>query len=238
LFSVRSLRARWFAAVLGAVAFAAPVAATAGDTVQIFGGGQFDYASYGFFGATVALPGATIGNGMALRAYADAGGYNYTSGLVGGVKANFRGAELDAVYQLNHNNGFWSDFGLGVNDTYTGLTPYDPSNPLRGDQVELRVSLDGGAISGPWRADWFGFYGPRIGDYEAMLGGTHALSPAWRLGLQVYGEGNPNYRLYQVGPYAGVTFAKDSELQFSAGEAWESGYATRAYVKALVSARL
>jgi Cellulose biosynthesis protein BcsS len=214
-----------------------PVFACADDRAQVFAGGQFDFSNYVFVGVTVALPKSAIGNGFAVRGLADTGGYNYPSTNLGIVKANFGGGELDAVYQITRQS-FWSEFSAGINDTYTGLTPYDPGNPLRGEQVELRLSLDGGKVSGPWRADWFGYYGARLEDYEAMVGATHALSSTWRLGVEVYSEGNPTYSLYQVGPYAGFTFAKNSELQFSTGEAWQSGFAPRLYLRAVMSERL
>ncbi len=233
MFSARAL----CAVIIGSSIVAWPAAARAANNVQVFAGGQFDFSNYVFVGATVAFPPSTIGNGFAVRGLVDTGGYNYISSQSGQIKANFGGGELDAVYQLSHKT-FWSDLALGVNDTYTGLTPYDPNNPLRGQQVELRVSLDGGKVAGPWRADWFGYYGTRLQDYEALLGVTHSLSSVWRLGVEVYGEGNPTYRLYQVGPYAGLTFAKNAELQFSAGEAWESGFTPRVYLKALIYQRL
>lgn len=207
------------------------------DQVQVFGGGQAAFSNYVFFGATAALPGSTLGDGLALRGLVETGGYDYISSNLGTVKANFGGGELDAVYQLSHKS-FWSDFGLGVNDTYTGLVPYDPGNPLRGEQAELRISLDGGKISGPWRADWLGYYGTRLEDYQWLLGLTHALSPSWRLGAEVYGDGNPTYSEHQLGAYAGVGFGKLSELQFSAGEAWQSGFTPRAYLRALLYQRL
>lgn len=214
-----------------------PIAARADNNVEFFAGGQFDFSNYVFVGATVPLRQPSAGSGFAVRGLVDTGGYNYVNSQLGTIKANFGGGELDAVYQLTRKNT-WSDFAVGVNDTYTGLAPYDTSNRLRGEQVELRVSIDGGDIGGPWRVDWFGYYGPRLQDYEALIGGTHSLSPIWRLGAQVYSEGNPSYRLYQIGPYAGLSYAKDSELQFSAGEAWESGFRPRVYVKALLYARI
>jgi hypothetical protein len=225
------------AAAVGSIMVFGPIAAMADDNVEVFAGGQVDFSNYVFVGATVPLAEPSAGNGFAVRGLADVGGYNYVSGQLGTVAANFGGGELDGVYRLTHKQ-FWSDFAVGVNDTYTGLTPYDPNNRLRGEQVEVRVSVDGGDVTGPWRADWFGYYGPRLQDYEALLGGTHSLSPIWRLGAQVYSEGNPSYRLYQVGPYAGIRFAKNSELQFSAGEAWESGFTPRAYLKALLYQRI
>lgn len=230
-------KAHLLAAAIGSFVLLGTNAARADSNVTVFGGGQFDFSNYVFFGATVPVAQPSSGNGFAVRGLVDTGGYDYVSDPLGTVKANFGGGELDAVFQLTAANT-WNDFALGVNDTYTGLTPYDPSNKLAGEQAELRMSVDGGHVSGPWRVDWFGYYGPRLGDYEALIGGTHSLSSLWRMGVQAYSEGNPSYRLYQIGPYAGFAYAKDAELQFSAGEAWESGFTPRVYVKALFNARV
>jgi hypothetical protein len=213
--------------------FATPVHAQADDHVAIFAGGQLDFANYVYGGVTVALPPSTIGNGFALRAILDSGGYDYVSGSLGTIKASFFGTELDAMYQITTKH-FWSDIALGANNTYTSLSPFDSNNPLRGRQYELRTSLDGGATAGPWRADWLGYYGTRLQDYAALIGVTHALSPEWRLGAEVYGEGNPTYNLRQVGPYAALGLGQRSELQFSVGQAWESGFTPRVYVRALI----
>jgi hypothetical protein len=226
-----------FAGTLVSFALGAPLAAAAANNVAVFAGGQLDFANYVFAGVTIALPGSTIGSGVAFRLLGDTGGYDYLNG-VGTVKASFGGGELDALYQVTHKN-FWGDFGVGVNDTYTTLNPADSSNPLSGNQAELRITTDGGTASGPWRADWLGFYGTRLQDYEAGLDVTHSLSPIWRFGVLGYGEGNPNYTLAEVGPFAAVDFSKASELQFSTGEAWESGFPQpRLYFRAMIYSRL
>ncbi len=226
------------AAILAALSIFVPAAARADDShIAVFAGGQLDFANYVFAGVTFALPGATIGKGFAVRALATAGGYNYDGGDLGVVSAKFGGAEIDAVYQIMHQHS-WADVSLGANSTYTGLTPDDPNNRLRGTQVEGRIGLEGGSVSGPLRIDWGGYYGLRLSDYEALIGATHQLSPTWRLGAQIYSEGNPSYSLYQVGPYAGVTIAKNSELEFSTGLAMQSGFRGRAYFKALIYQRI
>lgn len=232
----RSRQSRVRAAILAAaVAVLLPIcrppAAAADDHIAVFVGAQGSYSNYVYGGVTFALPGSTIGSGFALRALADIGGYNYISDPLGVVKANFSGGELDALYQFSHKN-FWGDFGVGANYTYTNMTPYDVGNPLLGRQVELRLSTDGGTMSGPWRTDWTGFYGTRLQDYEARLGFTHQLSSVWRLGVEGYTEGNPNYHLNQIGPYVALDFTPRSELQFSTGWSWESGFQSRAYARA------
>lgn len=208
--------------------------AAADDHLEFFAGGQLDYSNFVFMGATVAVPGATIGHGFAVRGLVSTGGYSYSNTTLGIVKANFGGGELDGVYQLTHGT-FWGNFGVGVNDTYTGLTPDDLGNRRRGNQAELRLSLNGGNISGPWRIDYDGFYGTRLNDYAARLGLTHSLSSQWRLGAEFYAEGDPTYNLYAVGPYAGVMIGPRNEITFSGGESWESGFAARPYARALIS---
>ncbi len=226
------------AAILAALSIFFPAAARADDSrVAVFAGGQLDFANYVFAGVTFSLPKSTIGNGFAVRALATAGGYNYDGGDLGVVSARFGGGEIDAVYQLTHKRS-WADVSLGLNSTYTALTPDDPNNRLRGSQAEARFGLEGGSVSGPVRIDWGGFYGLRLSDYEALIGATHQLSPNWRLGGQIYSEGNPSYSLYQVGPYAGVTVAKNSELEFSTGIAMQSGFHSRAYFKTLIYQRI
>lgn len=215
------------AAAIGLFLLAQPIAVRA-DNVEVFAGAQADFANYVFAGATVALPGSSIGNGLAFRGYFDTGGYDYMRHDLGLVRANFTGEELDAVYGVTLKH-VWNDLGVGVNATYTGLSPYDSKNFLGGHQTELRVSLDGGMAGGPWRADWLGYYGTRLYDYDWTIDVTHAVASNWRLGAAYAFEGNPSYHLNQVGPFAGVSFGPRSELQLTAGEAWQSGFTPRAY---------
>jgi hypothetical protein len=224
---------RTLVAAIGLYIMAGFGAAAADDHVGVFAGGQLDFSNYVFIGATAALPGSTLGNGFAIRGLLDTGGYIYQNSKLGTVSANFGGGELDGVYQFTHNT-FWSNFGVGLNDTYTGLTPDDLSNRRRGDQFELRVSLDGGNIGGPWRLDWNGYYGTRLNDYAGRIGLTHSLSSLWRLGGEFYAEGDSTYNLRQVGPYAAVKIGPKSELQFSGGASWETGPTPRGYVRALI----
>jgi hypothetical protein len=234
--TLNGLRAGGLATIAAVAVLTAAIPASADDGVDVYAGGQVDFSNYVYVGATMRL-GGKGDNGLGLGLLLDTGDYDYVDAKLGTVKANYGGGELDVLYRMTRET-FWSDFAVGLDDEYTGLMPYDPSNPLRGQQFESRLSTDGGAISGPWRADWEGYYGLRLQDYEALVGVTHALSPIWRLGAEVYGEGNPTYSLYEAGPYAALSFAKDSELQFSAGEAWEPGLPSRAYARAVIYQRL
>lgn len=248
------------AAAIGFFAVGGPRAASAADdNAMVFAGGQLDFSNYVFAGVTLALPGSTISNGVAVRILGDAGGYSYVSNRVGilnafpipdartetmisrneTVDANFGGGELDGIYAFTAKD-VWADFGAGVNYTSTNLTPNDPHNKLEGDQTELRLLTDGETTgSTPWRVDWDGYYGTRLQDYQAFVGLTHSLSQYVHLGVEGYGEGNPSYSLEQVGPLAIFSTGPHGELRFSTGVAWESGFASpRAFLKALYYQRL
>ncbi|MGA8575455.1 MAG: cellulose biosynthesis protein BcsS [Candidatus Cybelea sp.] len=225
-------------AATGFFVLAGFAAAPAADNAAVFAGGQLDFSNYVFAGVTLALPGSTIENGVAVRILGDTGGYNYVSNPIGTVKANFTGGELDGVYAFTHKD-VWADFGAGVNYTSTNLTPNDPSNKLEGDQTELRLLTDGGTSGNQWRVDWDGYYGTRLQDYEAFVGVTHSLSQYAHLGVEGYFEGNPSYSLEQVGPLAIFATGPRGELRLSSGVAWESGFSTpRVYLKALYYQRI
>ncbi|HET6275573.1 MAG TPA: cellulose biosynthesis protein BcsS [Candidatus Cybelea sp.] len=228
-------------AAIGFFAFGGPRAACAADdNAMVFAGGQLDFSNYVFAGVTLALPGSTISNGVAVRILGDFGGYNYVNNYknLGTVKANFGGGELDGIYAFT-NKGVWADFGAGVNYTSTSLMPNDPNNKLEGQQTELRLLTDGQTMGSPWRVDWDGYYGTGLQDYQAFLGVTHSLSPYVHLGVEGYGEGNPSYSLEQVGPLAIFSTGPRGELRLSTGVAWESGFATpRVFLKTLYYQRL
>ena len=218
-------------ALAGACLFA-PAASWAQERVDLFAGGTLDVASVGYLGATIALPGSTIGQGLAVRASAFGGGFNYIGGpLSQRIDGQFSGGEVDAMYQYT-NSGFWADIGVGGRYVHTTLTPNDPTNRRRGDKGELSLVTDGGNIAGPWRVDWYGGYGTSLDDYQARLSLTHALSsPYWRGGVEAYAEGDPTYNIQRIGPLVAFTYAQRSEIQVSAGYSEGSARRSGAYLR-------
>lgn len=206
-------------AALAAIAsLAAPGAAWSQQHVVVFAGGEVDNASFGYVGGTFALPGAEIGHGFAVRVSGFGGGYGYTGGpLIQHINGVFGGTEVDGVYQFSQG-GLWINGVVGGRYVDTRLSPGDPTNRRNGEQWEVALGLDGGYVSGPWRTDWYGSYGTRLDDYQARLSLTHALGGgAWRAGVEGAVDGDPAYNAERVGPYVGYVFAKNAEVQFSAG---------------------
>ena len=194
----------------------------------IFGGGQLDFSDSGYFGGTVALPGSSIGKGLALRGSAFGGEYDYT-GTPGKVHGTFVGGQVEGLYQFSKPN-FWLDAAVGVRFVDTTLTPNDPSNRRDGAHAEPEVAIDGGAAGGPWRTDYYGSIGAILEDYLVRVSLTHRVSTVVRAGGEVSAEGDPTYDLQRFGPYVGYAFDAHSEIHLTAGVTHQSGEGEGGYL--------
>ena len=192
-----------------------------GQSFLLSAGGQVDFSKAGYIGATVPLPGSSIGKGFALRGSGFGGDYSYASNG-GTIDGSFWGAQLEGIYQFTRP-GMWLDVGAGVRYVDTTLSPFDRSNRRHGSQAEPEFSADGGAVRGPWRTDFYGSYGTRLDDYAVRASLTHAITGRFRAGGEVSFEGDPTYDLQRVGPYIGYSFDRRSEVQMSVGVSHQSG---------------
>ncbi len=199
------------------------------QTIVFAGGLLDDKSDLAYAGATFALPGASIGHGLALRGSVFGGDYNYQSG-VQRIDGRFAGVELDALYQVS-GDGLWVNFGPGVRYLDTTLSPNDPTNRRRGAKAEPALTMDGGKASGPWRADWYVSYGTQLDDYQARLSLTHHMAGPWRGGVEGAVEGDPTYTVRRIGPYVGYSLGANSELQMSGGVSDGAGRGEGAYLR-------
>lgn len=86
------------------------------------------------------------------------------------------------------------------------------------------VSLDGGHVSGPWRVDWYGSYGFRLDDYDALASLTHTVGSSGRVraGLEIAADGDSNYSAYHIGPVLGVKVGDQADPRFQPASATET----------------
>lgn len=203
------------AAVLGAVSWSETAAAQ--SDVTVFAGGKLDVADSAYAGAAVGLPGSIDGKGWAVRGSIYTGGYEYESGSTT-IDADFTGGQAELVYRYG-SGPTWGSVGVGYRYVDTDLSPADPGNRREGGQGEMIVSLDGGHVAGPWRVDWYGSYGFRLDDYDALVSLTHTVGSSGRIraGLEVAADGDSNYSAYHIGPVVGFKMGEQAEFQISAG---------------------
>lgn len=192
-------------------------AAAAQSDVTIFAGGKLDVADSAFVGATVGVPGSIDNKGWAVRGAVYTGSYDYKSGPTT-IDADFTGAQAELIYRFG-SGPTWGSVGAGYRYVDTDLSPGDPGNRRDGGQGEMMVSLDGGHVSGPWRVDWYGSYGFKLDDYDALASLTHTVGSSGRLraGVEIAADGDSNYTAYHLGPVLGVKVGDKAEFQVSAG---------------------
>lgn len=182
----------------------------------------------GYGGGVVALPGARLGSGLALRGGVTGGEYNYEANGER-IDATYIGAEVALVYQVSSEWG-WANFAAGPRITDTTLKPNDPGNPLRGTTYDLAIQTDG-SVGSRFRATWFGSLGVDKRAYITQL----RLSPLLdgttdtRLGIEGGVQGDRTYTRKSLGLFASRRLGDDWQGLVSGGVTDQRGIGARAY---------
>lgn len=195
-----------------------------------FAGGFAGDGLSGYAGVVHALPGGQLGTGLAVRASASGGSYEYESNGVD-IDGRFASAEAALVYQLSGSWG-WANVSAGPRITDVSLSPDDPANDRKGTRLDLALQSDGAFQLGrSWRLDWIGSLGVRDGAYysRADLGRTLGPGSQTRLGLEAGLQGDPSYRAASLGLFAATSLGSGLEGRISAGASDQEGRSTRPY---------
>jgi hypothetical protein len=223
--SARLACATLAALLLGTAASAEPYTGVA------FAGGAAGDGVSGYAGVVKALPGGSLGKGLALRLSASDGSYEYMSGGTG-IDGRFASAETALVYQLSGNWG-WANFSGGPRVTDVRLSPRDPSNDRRGTRLDLALQSDGAVqIDRSWRLGWLGSVGVRDGTYFSRmdLGALVGPRTQTRLGLEAGLQGDPSYRSTSLGLFASTRLGGSLEGRISAGASDQDHRRTHPFV--------
>lgn len=203
--------------------------AQAQDTGVVYAGGAAGGGAInGYVGGVVSLPGARLGNGLAVRAGVTGGDYNYEANGER-IDAQYIGAEVALVYQVSSDWG-WANVSAGPRVTDTSLKPNDPGNPLRGTTYDLALQTDG-SVGSAFRATWFGSLGVDKRAYITQL----RLSPLidgttdMRLGVEGGVQGDRTYTRKSIGLFASRRLGDDWQGLISGGVTDQAGIGARAY---------
>ena len=194
---------------------AAAVPAQAQEHGVVFVGGTASNAPSVYVGGVVALPGETLGRGLAARAVLGFNDFWY-DGDPGRVKARQKTATLTAVYQWS---GDWGYANLAAGGVFraTLLRPDDPNNATRGSQWDGMVGADGARNLGLWRVVGLTSYQIDLREYYARIDATRRLSKSLRLGAEATAQGNPLYDRQLYGVVVAVSPSPRWELRLSGG---------------------
>jgi hypothetical protein len=199
-----------------------------------FAGGMLGGGGLAYGGVTLALPGARLGEGPALRFSGYNSDYEYLSGTtrINGADSSAQAILLDQV------SGAWGYINLGGGAQFinTNLSPPDPGNPRHGARFDATLDTDGAVSSNAWRADWYANYGLSQRDFQLLADVTRAVSFVdWRLGVLGGVQGDPDYSRTQLGAMAIHDFASGLELRVSGGATFQGGRGTDGYVSLAAS---
>lgn len=193
-----------------------------------FTGGTVGDSLSGYAGAIVSMPGASLGHGLAIRASANAGSYEYDAGP-NRIDADYTGGESALVYQSSGPWG-WANVAAGPRYTHTRLSPNDPGNERRGSRWDIGIQTDGAVDARAWRMGWYGSYGPLDEAYQARLQiGRKIAAHKLRLGVEGGIQGDPSYSKTSLGAFAAIGLGRSFELQLGSGVTKEEDRQARAY---------
>lgn len=201
-------------ALLAATAFVAfgGVAQAAGT---VFGGVVFGGDNTAYLGASIPLPGARVGEGLAVRGIVAGTQYEYDSSI-GRIEGEQVQADLSLIYQFSSATTYF-DIGLGARYVDTQLEPDDPGSSRDGGQWEVVVSASGQQTFGPWQLSQFGSYGFDAQDYYVRGDVTHQIGGAFRLGVEVQIDGSEDYDRQRYGAVLGFSPSPDWSIKVSGG---------------------
>lgn len=202
--------------------------APAQDKGVVFAGGSAGNGAAGYAGAVVALPGDSLGSGLALRASAGGGNYRYQGGP-GEIEADYLSGEVALVYQMSGDWG-WANLSAGPRITDTRLSPQDPGNRIEGTRLDAAVQTDG-AVGQLWRLGWFGSLGVNDRAYIGELRFGRLVSQAGtRLGIEGGLQGDRSYTRGSAGAFVSTPLKPKWEARLSGGFTEEAGRSARGYV--------
>lgn len=217
-----------FAALALAVVIAGGTAHAQTPRGVWFTGGTVGDSLSGYAGVIYALPGASLGHGLAVRVSANGGNYEYDAGSAR-IDADYAGGEAALVYQLSGPWG-WANVSAGPRFTHTKLSPGDPGNERSGSRWDMGLQTDGAFDGKAWRLGWGGSYGPIDEAYQARLQiGRKIAAHALRLGVEGGVQGDPTYSKTMLGAFAAVGLGGNFELQLGSGITKEEDRKARAY---------
>ncbi|MXP42080.1 cellulose biosynthesis protein BcsS [Altererythrobacter soli] len=215
-------------ALAAMIAASAPSIAEAQDSGVVYAGGAVSEGQNIYAGAVVALPGARLGSGLAVRGGVSAGRYEYRTNAVE-IEGKYTSAELAFVHQSSGDWG-WANFGVGPRVTDTELEPADSGNERVGTRWDVALQTDG-AVGNRWRLGWFGSLGVLDKAYITELRAGRLLSEQsqTRAGVEAGVQGDDTYTRGSLGLFVSTMFAEKSEVRISGGLSEQAGRNAKPY---------
>lgn len=188
--------------------------AGAEPSVQILGGGEVSRnVSYAYAGRVASLPSSQLGNGMVSRLWADWIAYEYKKN---GITYDVSAPGLEVALGIQRARAdFWGSVFGGVIYRHTNISPHDPESAVQGGKFRIKLQVEGEQTINPlWKLSGNASYIFEQDAYWARSRLFRHMGSGHQLGLEAITQGDPYYRLAQLGA---VLFGIKLGDQVSAG---------------------
>lgn len=214
----------------GSLAMLASPAAHAQDLQGVwFVGGSLSDSGNVYGGVVHALPGAKLGDGLAVRAVISGGQFRYDA-AENIIQGKYLGGEIAVVVQSSGEWG-WANVSMGPRITDTSLSPGDPSNDRSGTRFDLGVQGDGTVKFGPYRTHWYTAFGPFDETYNGRVQiGRVLQNERYELGIDGRLIGDPSFAQQTLGGYLGAPLTNTINVELGSGIVWNDVDDKSAYV--------
>ena len=175
------------------------------------------------------IAGGNLGQGPAIRLWADYNTYSYTSGNRI-IDAKASGLEVALAYQMSSGEN-WGSVAVGPRYSFTRLSPDDPGNHDSGAQWGVKVQVGGEVVASPeFVVNAFAAYTTGTEAYWGRLRVLYRFASGLRTGPELIAHGNTVYRAGQAGwVLSGFKLGASSEVGLHAGARRTKGESTEPY---------
>jgi hypothetical protein len=178
--------------LLIAAGLSAAAAASADDRLFLAGGDVADGSYYGYTGLILPAFGRHDGRGFFQRYWLDRFGYEYDA-AAGRIEANAWGAEAALGWGSGSEQG-WGSVSLGARYTNTDLSPDDPKATARGDQVGVKLQVEGERhLTDTWHLGGTASYTSAQNGYWGRVRLMHGPAQGHAFGVEFIAAGNDEY---------------------------------------------
>lgn len=225
------MRIATLACLLAGFAGPGKSASAAEPSRLLLGGAQVSSGNtYAYLGQVMNLSATTLGNGVALRLWADWSQYRYDKdGLTHEVEAP--GAQAMLGYQGSDADYWWGLYG-GATFRHSSISPDDPSSPVRGSKLRPMLQLEGErTLQQAWKLGAGGSYVLEQDAYWARVRVSRRIGASGpQLGAEAITQGDRDYRAHQYGlVLAGMKAGQTLEIGLRLGTRQVEGLDSQTY---------
>jgi hypothetical protein len=212
-----------------------PEVPRAANNVSVFSGFELtSIGSYtGWAGATLAPWGNLDTSGLRIGLFDATGIYSYSTGASSQVRGIFTSADILVGYGANVDS-FAMKVSVGLNLQEHRLSGLDPSNPVQGSTVGLKLQADSW-VNPTERTMLFGLvsYSTAFRTYYATLKAGYAVIEGQEvfIGPEVIFQGNEHYSQWRLGAHLTGVKTRGIEVGFSGGLLHSTDSGSGAYGK-------